>query len=335
MSEQNGSKKQQSNEFSIVNQEHKAIERRKRLKHRPVGKAGAVVSTVFGSMLTGGAGLGLLLSLTLNGHISLTLTMAAMFAGGVFLDWNAVRLFKRLRRYKRYISLFQGSGFMMLEEVEAFTNSSHRYVLNDLRKMMTIGMFPEINITQDEQLVLLNRESYERYLFEQRRRKLLLEDRIAGNDQKALSDQDEMVQSARVYLRDVRAAADHVIDKELRDSALKLESIISQIIGHVEKHPEQIGNVRRFTQLYLPTTIKLLKNYGEFENHSVKSESVTQSMMEIKDAIYKVNLAFENLFNNLFAGISMDITTDITVLDTLLAEEGLSDSELKLEALDD
>ena len=39
-------------------------------------------------------------------------------------------------------------------------------------------------------------------------------------------------------------------------------------------------------------------------------------------------MAFENLLDDLFSDTAMDISSDISVLQTLLAQEGLTDDEL-------
>jgi hypothetical protein len=43
-----------------------------------------------------------------------------------------------------------------------------------------------------------------------------------------------------------------------------------------------------------------------------------------------INLAFENLLDDLFHDISMDISTDISVLETMLAQEGLTQNDMRI-----
>ncbi len=42
-----------------------------------------------------------------------------------------------------------------------------------------------------------------------------------------------------------------------------------------------------------------------------------------------INLAFENLLDDLFRDAAMDVSTDISVLETMLAQEGLSQKNIK------
>ena len=48
--------------------------------------------------------------------------------------------------------------------------------------------------------------------------------------------------------------------------------------------------------------------------------------MEIEQSLDTLNQAFEKLLDDLFADTAMDVSSDISVLQTLLAQEGLTDS---------
>ena len=51
-------------------------------------------------------------------------------------------------------------------------------------------------------------------------------------------------------------------------------------------------------------------------------------MKEIEATLDTLNLAFEKLLDDLFEDTAMDVSSDISVLNTLLAQEGLTDDEL-------
>ena len=82
-------------------------------------------------------------------------------------------------------------------------------------------------------------------------------------------------------------------------------------------------------QYYLPTTLKLLKAYREFDGQPVQGENVTKVKAEISDTLDTINTAFENLLDSLFQDDVMDISTDISVLETMLAQEGLTEDAFR------
>ncbi|MBC7960487.1 MAG: 5-bromo-4-chloroindolyl phosphate hydrolysis family protein, partial [Vallitaleaceae bacterium] len=103
--------------------------------------------------------------------------------------------------------------------------------------------------------------------------------------------------------------------------------IISKIIEYVEVHPEKLSEVRRFMEYYLPTTLKLLNAYREFDRQPIQGENIRTAKSEIKNALDTINGAFENLLDSLFENAAWDVSTDISVLQTILAQEGLTDKD--------
>ena len=88
--------------------------------------------------------------------------------------------------------------------------------------------------------------------------------------------------------------------------------------------------MNKFMEYYLPTTLKLVKAYREFDGQALEGENISSGKQEIEKTLDTINKAFLNLFDNLFADTAMDISTDISVLRTMLAQEGLTDSDFNL-----
>ena len=80
-------------------------------------------------------------------------------------------------------------------------------------------------------------------------------------------------------------------------------------------------------EYYLPTTLKLVKAYENFSLQPIQGDNITQSKKEIKDTIGTINKAFEQLLDSLYEDVTMDVSTDISVLQTMLKQEGLTESD--------
>ncbi len=80
---------------------------------------------------------------------------------------------------------------------------------------------------------------------------------------------------------------------------------------------------------YLPTTLKLVQSYQEFDTQPVQGENITQAKTEIAQALDTINAAFANLLDSLFADDALDISTDISALETMLKQEGLTGSDFQ------
>ena len=60
----------------------------------------------------------------------------------------------------------------------------------------------------------------------------------------------------------------------------------------------------------------------------VQGETIQASKKEIEATLDTLNLAFEKLLDDLFRDSAMDVSSDISVLNTLLAQEGLTEDGL-------
>ena len=74
---------------------------------------------------------------------------------------------------------------------------------------------------------------------------------------------------------------------------------------------------------YLPTTIKLVKAYCDFEQQPVQVQSIVTAKKEIDDTLTVISTAFETLLDSLYQDDALDISTDISALKTILTQEGL------------
>lgn len=87
--------------------------------------------------------------------------------------------------------------------------------------------------------------------------------------------------------------------------------------------------MKKFMGYYLPTTLKLVRAYREFDKQPVAGENITSGKQEIERTMDTINEAFENLLDDLFQDTAWDISTDISVLKTMLAQEGLTEDKVK------
>ncbi len=100
----------------------------------------------------------------------------------------------------------------------------------------------------------------------------------------------------------------------------------------MEDNPEKLPDIRKFMNYYLPTTLKLVQTYHEFSEQPVQGENIIMARKEIEEMLDSINQAFEKMFDKLFEDDALDISTDISVLSTMLAQEGLLEDGLKMNA---
>lgn len=318
----------------------------------PVGKVSGILLTVFGSIGFGITGLAMI-TLCIIGVVTasiaffgtIALYLLPLFFINLILLFKGSRTRARLRRFRRYIGIFQNNGYYTLKDLSDQLNKSKKSILKDLRKMISIGMFPEGHIDKQETCIILNRECYQKYLELQQNINL----QKAGAQEEAKDAQsnesqstadsstsdslDEearaAIESGRSYIRQIKEANDAIPGEAISKKLYYMEELLNKIFNYVEQHPNQLPQIQKFISYYLPTTLKLVNAYKDFDQETVQGENITSAKNEIDLTLDTINQAFEKLYDSFFQNAAMDISTDISVLETLLAEEGLTKKDFK------
>ena len=101
-----------------------------------------------------------------------------------------------------------------------------------------------------------------------------------------------------------------------------------RIFDRAQSHPEVVPELKKLMDYYLPMTVKLLRAYADMDSQPVQGENIQSAKREIEQTLDTLNGAFEKLLDSIFKATALDVSTDISVLNTLLAQEGLTDDEL-------
>lgn len=139
-----------------------------------------------------------------------------------------------------------------------------------------------------------------------------------------LKEHDVMLEEGKRYIRQFRALNDAIEGEVISQKLFKLEDLLKEIFEQIEDHPEQVSEMHKFMDYYLPTTLKLVQAYEEFDHVSVPGEDILSAKAEIEKTLDTINMAFAELLNKLFRDRAFDATTDAQVLKTMLAREGLT-----------
>lgn len=104
-------------------------------------------------------------------------------------------------------------------------------------------------------------------------------------------------------------------------------SLVRRILDRLKEQPDQLPRLRKFNKYYMPTTLKLVKAYEDLDQQPVDGENIRKSKEEIEKTIDTINIAYEKLLDSLFQDSAIDISSDISVLESMLAQEGLTEDK--------
>lgn len=296
---------------------------------KPKGKVSQILGTVFGSLgMTGTACVGAAALITLAaGGFSiavsvLTTITVCIGAGSAALLAVGSSSRRRVNRFYRYCSLLQGRTYCYIKDMAAAIGRTPSYVVKDLQKMIEYKMFPQGHFDTEYTMFILSNDTYNQYLISKKAQ----DERAALLASETEHDRvfRETVELGEQYLRKISDANDRIPGEEISEKLFRLEATVRKIFDHVKNHPDQIPELRRFMNYYLPTTLKLVETYCELQLHPTAGPNVSKTMSDIETSLDTINEAFDRLFDSLFESTAMDVSTDISVLNTMLAKEGLT-----------
>lgn len=109
-----------------------------------------------------------------------------------------------------------------------------------------------------------------------------------------------------------------------------MQVIVEKIFQRVKEHPEFAPDLHKFMEYYLPTTVKLLGLLMRNWTGSLfREKTLKTAKRRLMKTLGTLNLAFENCWTALFEDTAWDVATDISVLQTMLAQEGLTEPGMK------
>lgn len=314
------------------------------VKFKEVGSVSNVLYQVFG-----GIGLGisaLIAALRLpgtflgSGSVAGWIVNIAFFLFFFSMIRFGVRQRDRLKRAKRYIRLCGSQMYGQIEILARDTGNSMRYVVKDIRRMLNLGMFPEGHLDDKKTCFMLNDSVHRQYLEtknnqllrekeEKQARKQAESPSKAGNPLKPAEDAHEaelnaMIAEGMECIRKLRELNDMIPGEVISGKLYKLENLLKDIFDSVREHPEQMHRMHNLMDYYLPTTLKLVEAYEDFDRISTPGEEIIAAKAEIERTLDIINQAFAELLSNLFQDAVFDATTDAQVLQTMLAREGLT-----------
>lgn len=315
------------------------------LYQNPTGKlVGGILKTVGGGImtLTGVSGLlgsGLTAALVngLGGAMSvLGVFSAVLLGGGVWLLTSGIRSITRVGRFEKYLKALGSKTHCELNQLARMVGKSPKFVRKELKGMIEDGMFLEGHLDEEETSLITSDDSYVHYL-EVKQKQAVQRQQEVVETKKQQDDAEEQKRDARVqevldrgnaFIRDIRACNDAIPGQEISDKISRMETLVRKIFDRVEEHPEVVPELKKLMDYYLPMTVKLLKAYADMDAQPVQGENIQNSKREIEATLDTLNTAFEKLLDSIFKTTALDVSSDISVLNTLLAQEGLTDDEL-------
>lgn len=248
---------------------------------------------------------------------------------------TGTRMTGSVSRFRKYVEIIGNREYCDIKELSHKAGRPLKKVIKDLKKMIEKGWFCQGHIDDQESCLMVSDGAYRQYteLMERTRREKAEREAAARKREQEYSrlspEVQKIIEAGDEYVRKIREANDAIPGEEISAKISRMETLVDRIFDRVEQKPDTVDDIRKLMEYYLPTTIKLLEAYEELDAQPVQGENIISSKQEIEKTMDTLNTAFEKLLDELFQDTAWDLSSDISVLNTMLAQEGLTEDGLK------
>ena len=270
--------------------------------------SGAALSIAFGCITIIDAADNLWMLPDVLWYLEEIIPLLCFTAVGLGILGAGLRKRRTVHRFRSYLAMIGQRKVITISALSSATGSSPAKVRDDLEDMLDDGFFPNGFLDYGGDRLVLDGEGLE-------------ETPPAPEPQPAPQEEENAI------LAEIRAVNDAVANQKVSAQIDRIGVITAKILDYQKSRPEKSPQLHSFLSYYLPTTLKILRAYGQLEAQEVSGENITAAMERIEGMLDKVVEGFEKQLDLRFQGDAMDITADVAVLERMLAKDGLSDQD--------
>lgn len=230
-------------------------------------------------------------------------------AGGLGFVWAGLRRRKQASRFRNYLAMVGNQSSVSISALASAAGLSPAKVRDDLADMLDDGLLPQGYLDYGGDRLVLTGEG------------------IVQPPKEQPAPPPPPKEDENAILAEIKAVNDAIDNEKMSAQIDRIGVITAKILDYQKTHPEKAAQLHSFLSYYLPTTLKILRAYGQLEDQEVSGSNITAAMQRIEGMMDKVVEGFEKQLDLLFQGDAMDITTDVEVLERMLAKDGLSDQQ--------
>lgn len=270
---------------------------------------------------------GLLVSL--EGLSFLEILLFIIFAGlGVWLFNSSKRIDTISKDYVRFIRELGHNTVIPIRDLASAIQKSEKDTIKELLYMMDRGYFKQARIVENDSLFLLDIPTFKLYkdqkmnLPKSNTYEEVKKIEKEAHDDNTIEKAENLIKISNKHLNTISLSISRIENRAFLEKVIELKKTIQNIVNIVKRYPEKAQALDKFIDYYLPTTVKLIDAYTEYEIIESDEKEIIKAMKEIDSSIETINEAFEKIQLELLEDRTMDIKTDIDTMKLLLNQEG-------------
>lgn len=257
-----------------------------------------------------------------------SLIFAAFTIGGGILLKKGSKNRRLVRHFRQICTLIGTKEYISTKELCDSMHCEKGELLTDITAMIDKSMLRQGHLDENGTCLMVTNECYDQYraLLKAQKEQQLAEQQAREQLEASgvTPEYQQMLEECETYIQKIHQCNLDLPGEVITAKLSRLETVVTRILAEAKKRPKEAAELRKFMNYYMPTTWKLLDAYRSFEQEPIQSDNIIRTKKEIEDTLDTINAAFEKLLDDLFQTTAWDISSDISVLQTMLAQEGLT-----------
>ncbi|MDY3036179.1 MAG: hypothetical protein SOS22_08190 [Absicoccus sp.] len=264
------------------------------------------------------AAIGVILALGSIGDLEAMMVGMAFFIIGGLTWWNQKQKLNRIDRFYLYANALKNNEAIPIEQLSQLAAQSEESTENDIRSMISHGLFEQVYFDASHHIVYKNYTAYQKSSLPPTPKEEKAENAYPEEIQ-------DFLEQMNAYRNTILSLSNQIKDTDIDQEFKKMLIILANIEKYITNHFEVLPKTNRMMKYYLPTAIKLLGNYQELEAGHIHLGTNDTTIQDIERALNQLNEGLINIYTDMCQDASMDIHADISVLQSMLQQDGLKD----------
>ncbi len=246
---------------------------------------------------------------------------------GVF-SWKRFKEVDMISKdYTRFLKELGHNTVIPIRDLASAVQKSEEDTIKELMYMMNKGYFKQARIVENDSLFLLDIPTFKLYKDQKSQMPNLSyeEKKQIENDAHKnvnIEKAENIIQIASKEINSINLDISRIKSRSFLEKVIEIKKNIENIVNIIKRYPDKAYALDKFMDYYLPTTVKLIDAYAEYEIIESKDPKIKNSLFEIESSIETINQAFGKIQLELMEDRTMDIKTDIDTMKILLNQEG-------------
>lgn len=101
---------------------------------------------------------------------------------------------------------------------------------------------------------------------------------------------------------------------EIKAKCTLIVNQIAKILKYLEKHPNKIGQNKKFFTYYLEAILKIINSYNDISTQNVHTKEIEEVMDKTETSLTLIEKSLEEQFSKMLQNDALDLDTEIDLL---------------------